>query len=118
MIRSRLVVLPIVVLGLFLSCGGKVQTYSGHYVYGAEVETFQPCGSERTYWVRGSIKVLGELRTVHGQLTQEPYEKIYVELRGSIGPRATEGLPADFDGQLMVEAVGAARVAGPQDCGK
>ena len=62
----------VLLTSIIVGCGGSPRRYSGHYVHGGEVETFQPCGSEKTYWIRGSIKVLGELRESHQELTDRP----------------------------------------------
>jgi hypothetical protein len=105
-----------VLAGLLLSCGGSPRSYRGHYVYGAEVETFEPCGSSRVYWVRAPIKILGELRASHEEMTERPYEKIFVELVGELGPRATEGFPAEYDGQFTAESILVIRPAAPDDC--
>src|SRR5688572_5753059 len=36
----------------------------GHYTWGHEVESFRPCGSTQTFWVRGDAAVLQPLRAL------------------------------------------------------
>ena len=112
---KRLFFLVLLVISV-AACDGSPRRYSGHYVHGGEVETFQPCGSERVYWVRGSIKLLGELRESHSELTDRPYQEIYVEMTGEMGPKATEGFPAEYDGQFMIGTIKIIRAATTADC--
>jgi hypothetical protein len=101
---------------LVTACNSSPRRYSGHYIHGGEVETFQPCGSEKVYWVRGSIKLLGELRESHRELTDKPYQGVYVEMTGELGPRATEGFPAEYDGQFMIGTIKLIRASRADDC--
>lgn len=113
---KRLVLLGILA-GFAGACGDSPHAYNGHYVYGGEVETFQPCGSDRVYWVRGPVKILGELRESHRELTDRPYQEIYVEMTGAMGPKASDGFPAQYDGQFLIESVAITRAATADDCG-
>ena len=92
--------------------------HEGYYIYGHEANTFQPCGSEKIYWVVGADEVVGELTKKYYGITSDPYEEVYVKLNGSFGPKATDGFAADFDGTFTVTGIVAVEKKPPVDCVK
>ena len=71
----------------------------GQLVLGHEVRSFVPCGSERALWVVD--RTGSELGSTYRALTTQPYEALYVELRGREAPALDEGFGADYDGSLI-----------------
>ena len=76
------------------------ERFRGHLILGHEVHSFTACGSDRERWVLD--RTGGELRDAYRALTTEPYQKLYVELRGTAAPTLSEGFGADYDGALEV----------------
>lgn len=85
-------------------------------MHGHEVETWQPCGSQQVYWLRGEVRPLGELRARHRTLTERPYAAIFAVLRVRPLPPATDGFAADYDGQVHVEQLFWADAVIGEDC--
>lgn len=97
------------------TAGAGEEPSAGHYVYGHETETFQPCGSA-PLWVRGSTEVLESLRRAYSRLTSTPYEPVYAELVGRVTGPAASGFAASYDGQFMIERVESTRRMRAGDC--
>ena len=75
-------------------------TFRGHLVWGHEVRSFKPCGVEEEYWVLD--RTGGELWNIYRRLTHEPYQRLYTELRGHLGPSPSTGFAAEYEKQLTV----------------
>jgi len=97
-------------------CNAKTEAYRGFYIFGHEVRTFQPCGSNKVYWVKAEPGISKKLREEHQKLTVKPYESIYVELQGRLLAKAAEGFAADYDGQIAIEAVDLVQAKQKEDC--
>ena len=74
--------------------------FRGHLVLGHEVRAFKPCGKEVEYWVVDLTG--GEIWKAYQTLTRQPYQRIYVEVRGHLGPAPSEGFGADYEQQLLL----------------
>ncbi len=74
--------------------------FRGHLVWGHEVRSFRPCGMEVEYWVVD--RTGGELWDVYRALTHEPYQPLYAELRGDLGPSPSIGFGVKYEKQLTV----------------
>jgi uncharacterized membrane protein/heat shock protein HslJ len=72
--------------------------FRGQLVLGHEVRSFTPCQRKVEYWVLDQTD--GDLWKVYQALTHQPYQPIYVELRGRLGPSPRDGFGADYDGQV------------------
>jgi len=75
----------------------------GHLVFGHEVRSFEPCGSEGALWVLDETG--GELARVYEELTYEPYQRLYVEILGRDSARPDEGFGAEYDRSITVTAL-------------
>ncbi len=73
----------------------------GHVVLGHEVRTFQPCGEAPDLWV---IPTPG-LRSSYEALRHAPYQPMFAELRGELGPAPATGFGKEYAGQLKVLTV-------------
>jgi len=89
---------------------------AGEYVWGAEVSTFRPCGSDSVFWVLASPQLLDKLRTAHGTLTTKPYEPIYVRVRGARSPEKRDGFAEEYNGYFRITAVLETRRERPGEC--
>ncbi len=78
---------------------------------GDEARSFTPCGGGRDSWVFDSTPDT-ELQKVHQKLTVQPYQGIYVEVRGEMGPPPTEGFGADYGNQLTLYELRRAALGG------
>lgn len=76
----------------------------GHAVFGHEVRTIRPCGEDEAVW---AIDSTGLLWDVHGELAfgMEPYEEVFVVVRGSAGNAQLDGFGADYRGSFLVAQV-------------
>ncbi|MCF6283394.1 MAG: hypothetical protein L3J28_14535 [Candidatus Polarisedimenticolaceae bacterium] len=83
----------------------QTKRIQGIYVYGHEVNTFQKCGSKKTLWVIGDNSVLHDLQGQYYKLISHPYEDVYLELDGTLLPRATDGFAVDYDGQINIKKI-------------
>lgn len=83
----------------------KSNTLSGHYIFGHEVNTFQPCGEKRVVWVQGSEDILSYLEQEYFRFSTKPYEEVFLEIEGDYIARASDGFAADFEGQISVRKV-------------
>ncbi len=92
-------------LPVFTLAASCDRVYSGLYYWGAEVNTFQPCGSKHTYWVSASSWVLGPLKQFLQANTCEPYQPIYIEMRGHLLDEKTDGFASQYDGLIRISEV-------------
>ncbi len=86
-------------------------TFRGHLVWGHETRSFEACGPGRWGWVVDDTG--GDLQTVYEQLTTEPYQPLFVEVRGSWGPAPSEGFGAAYPEQLTIGELRRAVPEGP-----
>ena len=120
-ISSRLITCAMLVFGVcFLGvssvCGAPPGIHRGYYVFGHEVRTFQPCGSDAVLWVKAGAEISKQLRDEHAKLTTRPYEPVYVEVTGYFEGKAAAGFAADYQGQIVVESVSVMRQKSEGDC--
>jgi putative lipoprotein len=101
-----------------VACGGKPDVeelphgdpivdqvlLKGHAVYGHEVRSVRPCGEEESVWAIDTTQLLWEL---HGELAPgiEPYEEVFVVVRGSEGAAPSDGFGANYPGSFVVDQV-------------
>ncbi|MGH7444411.1 MAG: hypothetical protein ACREKM_06025 [Longimicrobiales bacterium] len=95
--------------------------YEGQYTFGHEANVFQPCASDRTYWVVGDSALIEDLQARYtfwrDSALAEPYAPVYARLRG--GPSAnveSDGFAAQYDGMFEVVEVEALRGLRAGDC--
>ena len=72
----------------------------GHLVWGHESRSFTKCDEERTGWV---VNEAGEeLVAVYEELSSEPYQAMFVEVRGYWSAAPDEGFGAEYDESLTI----------------
>ena len=93
-----------------------VEVVEGFFVWGHEVRSFRPCGSEEELWAVGDPEVMEPLIAAHQQLTDKPYQGVYVRFRGRMSDAERPGFAADFAGMFRVVKVLEIRPATDTDC--
>ena len=90
----------------------------GHYVWGAEVNTFRPCGNDKTFWVDGNAASVKELELKYQALAKKPYEETFAVVSGNLGDRdlKSEGFDAVYDGLITIEKVHSLAISSSSDC--
>jgi len=97
-----------VALSLLLGVGarpgmvGQDRLLTGSYIWGDEVNEFQPCGSDSVFWVLASPQLLKRLRSAHDSLTTKPYEKVFVRVRGHRSSQPTDGFAEETNGYFEI----------------
>ena len=92
------------------------QVFKGHYIYGLEVSSFQPCNQKTVYWVIGALAIHQALEDAHDKYTTQPYEEVYAEVQGTLTGKATDGFAADYDDQLRVNKILLIKERSEKDC--
>ena len=96
------------------TCGDR--DYKGIYYWGHEVNAFQPCGSEETYWVSASSWMLSPLKAYIESNTSQPYQPVYVEFRGHLLNEEVDGFAKNYDGLMRISEINAKRIDIPAEC--
>ena len=81
------------------------RVFNGLYTRGAEVNVFQPCGSNEIFWVSASSWVQGPLLEYVQKSMNKPYQSIYMEFRGSILDEVRGGFAQQYDGLIRVSEI-------------
>lgn len=89
---------------------------AGHYIYGHEVNSYQPCGQKKVYWVVGSNEVLQLLEHKYAEHTSKLYEEVYAEIAGDYIGKAKDGFAMDYDGQIRVNSLHVMKRKSESDC--
>jgi hypothetical protein len=89
---------------------------AGHVVFGVEVFTFTPCGTQEPLWIHGPRSVTDVLKQRQYELTSDVYEPYYAILRGSVGPQLDCGFCEDYEGSFEAKRVIFTRQAQEEDC--
>ena len=92
------------------------QTLIGHYIYGHEVSSFQPCGKKEVFWVNGSNEILETLEGKYSYLVIKPYDEVFIEIIGDFEDKATDGFAMDYDGQIYVVKIILMKNKSDTDC--
>lgn len=92
---------------------GKADTLRGFYVYGANRNSFQPCGSEQRYWVEGDSTEVGQLQQDYLALSTASLQVLYTELRGQI--ESNEIYP-EHSGSVRLVAVNSLKLPSDSEC--
>ena len=88
-----------------VNAGDCDAVYKGNYTWGAEVDVFQPCGSEKVYWVSASSWVKRPLIEYLKNTTTRAYQSVYIEFRGHIMNEVRDGFAEQYDGLIRVSEI-------------
>jgi hypothetical protein len=104
------------------TASGADTAFHGRFYWGAEVQSFHPCGSKKAYWVDGEEKTLQSLRDRTEKLRErrsKPYQPIYIEAVGKIDTQSErEGFAKDYDGLFNLRKVMRVSNVVPKECAK
>ena len=93
---------------------GSGQIMVGYYVYGAERNSFQPCGREEKYWVEGAPDAVGLLQQNYLSVATSDRQLLHVTLAGNINTQLQA--PASHQGVLQLSSLIEVRVPTDSDC--
>jgi len=91
--------------------------FRGVYTRGHEVRSFQPCQSNRQFWVSASSWVQRPLTEYVEGHAAGPYHQVYLEFRGQMLDEPLDGFAADYDGLVRVSEIYTISVDIPPGCG-
>lgn len=92
--------------------------FSGLYTWGAEVNVFQPCGSNDVFWVSASSWVMRPLIDYVESATSSPYQSIYIEFSGNVLNEVRAGFAEQYDGLIRVSEINHKSSQIPAGCSK
>lgn len=92
---------------------GKANTLRGFYVYGANRNSFQPCGSDQRYWVEGNNEQVGQLQQDYLSQSTASLQVLYAEIRGQID--TTVSYP-EHSGVVQLTAVTQLKLPSDSEC--
>ena len=97
-------------------CEPCEQVYRGVYVWGNEVNVFQPCDDKKSYWVSASTWVQEPLLEFYRSHTSQPYQTIFIEFRGMVLDEVVDGFASDHDGLIRISEVLGLSPGVPEEC--
>lgn len=104
---------------LFGSRHGQEGVTTGTYSWGFEDNTFTPCNRGEAWWVvvdEDHASAFDSLQAQYGRTAENPYEQVYVRLRGYAGPEGSYGHLGSYAREFYLEEVVELRKAGLGDC--
>lgn len=93
---------------------GASRTIDGFYVYGANRNSFRPCGANTRFWVEGDAKAVGALQEGYSRIATADLQVMFASVVGGLEEGADA--PIDHDGVLRVRSVRDVRVPSDGDC--
>lgn len=104
------------VLAGALGCAPRSEVQRGHVVFGPEVSTFQPCGTDKSWWLTGEGDAMSLLRQTYDRVGPGASEGIYAEVRGVLSREGSYGHLGAYAREFYITGVQEARASGPGDC--
>ncbi len=89
---------------------------AGKLVFGHEVHTMQPCGSDQVYWLSISGPINGRLAADYQQLISKPYQAVYAVIDGDFAGPLNSGFAADYAGLIKITKVHSLVLQIPELC--
>jgi hypothetical protein len=90
--------------------------FTGRFVWGAEVITFQACHSNKVYWVSASSWIQGPLLDFYKNNVTKPYQPVYIQFRGQILDEKVDGFAAYYDGLMRISEIKKTVLQIPEHC--
>ena len=100
--------------GLLALDDATSQVVDGFYVYGANRNSFRPCGSDGRYLVAGNANAVGDLQQRYSNLSSVDLQILFASVTGEIDNTVDGGL--DHDGVINVSSVRDVRFPSDSDC--
>lgn len=92
------------------------ERFTGAYVWGHEVNTFQSCGEDEVYWVIAPAPILMQLQDHHSSVAGKPYHPIHITFIGNRLDDETDGFAIQYDGYIEVSELLDWNPTVPLDC--
>ena len=105
LVLNRSLIALALLLGSASTSADCDEIFRGRYTWGAEVDSFRPCGSGLKYWVDASSWVQGPLIDFVREHTKEPYQPVYIEFRGHLLNEVLDGFAEGYDGLIRVSEI-------------
>ena len=86
----------------------------GFYVFGADRNSFQPCGSEQRYWVEGDSDAVGSIQQAYLSIATQERQLIYASVVGNIGNSVQ--VPSGHSGVFELSQLISLRLPTDSDC--
>lgn len=99
---------------LLTAGAGDGQVYTGYYVFGAERNSFQPCGTDKRYWLEGDSTQLGRAQQSYLSVATSDLQVLHATWVGRVDDEAQA--PAGHDGIFKLDALVELRVPTDEDC--
>ena len=92
--------------------------WEGHVIFGRGGNSFNPCGSKETWWVKskGFSKTAEKLQEDYNRIAQKPYELVYVRVSGDVSRKGQYGRLGSYQRVLYIEEVLDIRPKKYDDC--
>jgi len=90
------------------------QTLQGFYTYGADRNTFQPCGSDERFWVEGDVSNVGRVQQTYLSISTSELQILYVAFAGAVDKE--QQAPAGHQGIFVLDNMIEMRVPQDSDC--
>ena len=113
---SALVGVSLFAIGRSLESG----TWEGLFSSGRAGRTFRPCGSRATWWVQNPAfgETADELEQRYQEIVSQPYEQVYVRLRGEASRKGQYGPLGSYQRVVYVQEIVEIRPKQETDCAK
>jgi hypothetical protein len=107
---------------LFAAVGRSLEsgTWEGFFTSGRAGRIFRPCGTRASWWVKNPDfgDAADELETRYQEIATQPYEQIYVRLRGEASRKGQYGPLGSYQRVVYVEEILEVREKREDDCQK
>jgi hypothetical protein len=90
------------------------QAARGYYIYGAERNTFEPCGTDKRYWLEGDLELVGRAQQQYLSIATSNLQVLYAVLVGTVDEQAQA--PQGHQGVFQLERLIELRVPTESDC--
>jgi len=113
---SSLIGLSFFAIGRSLESG----TWDGFFTSGRAGRTFRPCGTRATWWVQNPAfgGTADELEQRYQEIASQPYEQVYVRIRGEASRKGQYGPLGSYQRVVYVQEILELRPKEDDDCGK
>ena len=102
-------------LQTLLSANGEgSQTLRGYYVFGAQENSFQLCGSDTRYWIEGNANSVGLIQQNYQAIASDEQQLLYAIVVGALDTQSQA--PEEHQGVLQLEDVIEIRLPTESDC--
>lgn len=107
---------------LFAAVGRSLEsgTWEGFFTSGRAGRTFRPCGSRASWWVKNPDfgDAADDLEQRYQEIVTQPYEQVYVRLRGDASRKGQYGPLGSYQRVVYVEEILEIREKREDDCQK